>query len=170
MDNTQLKETLKNHLDTMLGMLDVEYTVEFEEIPAENKICVNISSQNDSLLVGYHANNLNALQHIINILINKDKHFNESEGETNSQDGHQTIIIDIGGYRKNRETKLKEMAKEVAEKAKELGKSISLYPMSSYERRIIHEAISAIDGVTSYSEGEGPERKIIVSLKKEDEI
>jgi spoIIIJ-associated protein len=167
MDNTQLKETLKNHLDTIFGMLDIEYTVEFEEIPEENKICVNISSQNDSLLVGYHANNLNSLQHITNIFINKDKHGSESENET---EGHQIIIIDIGGYRKNREIKLKEMAKEVADKAKELGKSIGLYPMSSYERRIIHEAISAIDGVTSYSEGEGAERKIIVSLKKEDEI
>ena len=42
--------------------------------------------------------------------------------------------------------------------------------MSSYERRIIHEIISSIDGVTSYSEGEGSERKIIVALEKKDEI
>lgn len=166
MDNTQLKENLKTHIDTILGMLGIEYTIEFEEIPVENKICVNISSQNDSLLVGYHANNLNSLQHLINIFVNKDRNIELTE----ENNGHQIIILDIGGYRKNREAKLKEMAKEVAEKAKELGKSISLYPMSSYERRIIHEAIAAIDGVTSYSEGEGAERKIIVSLKKEDEI
>jgi spoIIIJ-associated protein len=88
--------------------------------------------------------------------------------DSSSIESHPIVIIDVGGYRKGREHKLKEMAKEVADKAKELGKSISLYPMSSYERRIVHEAIAAIDGVTSYSEGEGSERKIIVSLKKDE--
>ena len=95
------------------------------------------------------------------------KEFGSEEGEENK---HPIIVIDVGGYRKNREIKLREMAKDVAQKAIELGKSVSLYPMSSYERRIIHEVISSIDGVTSFSEGEGPDRKVIVSLVKADEI
>ena len=160
MDNTQIQDKINNHLANLLNPLNIEYSLEVEEVPNENKIYININSQNDSLLVGYHANNLNSIQHIINLFIYKETQEHE----------HPIVVIDVGGYRKNRENKLREMAREVADKAKELGKSISLYPMSSYERRIIHEIISSIDGVTSYSEGEGSERKIIVALEKKDEI
>jgi|688.fasta_scaffold00773_40 spoIIIJ-associated protein len=161
MDYTQLKDKVQTYLNNLISPLGIEYSLEIEEIESENKIYININSQNDSLLVGYHANNLNSIQHILNLFLHKDM-------DSSSIESHPIVIIDVGGYRKGREHKLKEMAKEVADKAKELGKSISLYPMSSYERRIVHEAIAAIDGVTSYSEGEGSERKIIVSLKKDE--
>lgn len=77
---------------------------------------------------------------------------------------HDTRLrVDIAGYREKRRTALERFAGEVAELVKQSGVARSLEPMPSSDRKVIHDALTAIDGVVSRSEGEDPDRRIIVS-------
>ena len=73
--------------------------------------------------------------------------------------------LDVGGYRKKREKTLESLAARLAEKALSTGRNIALDPMNSYERRIVHTALSDVDGISTYSEGEEPERRVIITLE-----
>lgn len=72
------------------------------------------------------------------------------------------LLVDVEGYRARRRESLAEYARSIAERAKERGTEIELEPMSAYERKIVHDAVAEIDGVSSFSEGEEPNRKVVV--------
>jgi spoIIIJ-associated protein len=72
------------------------------------------------------------------------------------------IVVDIEGYRARRQASLAEYAIAMAERAKARGTEIELEPMSAYERKIVHTAVAEVDGASSYSEGEEPQRKVII--------
>ena len=132
--------------------LEVKADLDFEPLDKENTyLKVNIISDDANLLIGYHGDTLNSLQHIVNVIL-----FNKF-GE------HGGVLLDVEGYRKEREKKLLSIAENAVSKAKFLDKSIALYPMNSYERKIVHEYVSSQEGVTSESEGEGAGRRVIIT-------
>lgn len=73
------------------------------------------------------------------------------------------ISIDCSGFRERRKEQLEELARKIANNVKKNGRSSALEPMNPYERRIVHAAVSEIEGVTSQSKGEEPYRKVIIS-------
>ena len=73
------------------------------------------------------------------------------------------ITIDSNGFRERRKEQLERLAVKIANNVKKNGRSTALEPMNPYERRIIHAAVSDIEGVTSKSKGEDPYRKVIIS-------
>lgn len=72
------------------------------------------------------------------------------------------LLVDVEGYRARRRESLAEYAKQMAQRAKERGTEIELEPMNAYERKIVHDAVAEVEGATSFSEGEEPNRKVIV--------
>ena len=72
------------------------------------------------------------------------------------------LLVDVEGYRARRRSSLADYARAIAERAKERGTEIELEPMTAYERKIVHDAVSEIDGASSFSEGEEPNRKVVV--------
>ena len=72
------------------------------------------------------------------------------------------LLVDVEGYRARRRSSLADYARSIAERAKERGTEIELEPMSAYERKIVHDAVGEIDGASSFSEGEEPNRKVVV--------
>ncbi|MEA2507880.1 MAG: spoIIIJ-associated protein [Actinomycetota bacterium] len=72
------------------------------------------------------------------------------------------VLVDIEGYRARRQASLADYATAMAERAKARGTEIELEPMSSYERKIVHTAVAEVAGASSYSEGEEPQRKVII--------
>ena len=72
------------------------------------------------------------------------------------------LLVDVEGYRARRRESLAEYARAMAERAKERGTEIELEPMNAYERKIVHDAVSTVDGASSFSEGEEPNRKVII--------
>jgi spoIIIJ-associated protein len=72
------------------------------------------------------------------------------------------LMVDVEGYRARRRSSLAEYARSIAERAKERGTEIELEPMSAYERKIVHDAVAEVDGASSFSEGEEPNRKVVV--------
>lgn len=143
------QEIAINFLIKLLEELGVDGDV--KSVQAENgREYIVINTVDDNILIGYHGQTLDAIQHITNIMIHK------------TDENLESVVVDIGGYRVTREEKIIEAAKKAAEKSKFMEKPVGLFPMSAYERKLVHDQVSLIEGVTSASQGEGIERRVII--------
>ena len=115
---------------------------------------VSVDTDLSGLLIGRHGETLEAMQHILRLLVS-------SETEE-----FVPLVLDISGYRATRQKELEGVAKELAEKVKIHGGKEILPQMSSYERRVIHMILSEIEDIVSESEGEEPYRRIVIKPKK----
>lgn len=128
-------------------------TADVEVTAAEESVKVDLAGQSLGLLIGKHGQTLDSLQYLANVVYNRN-------AET-----RQRVIVDAGGYRERREDTLLRLANRLAEKAKRTGRRIMLEPMSAHERRIIHTALQDDQQIVTYSEGDEPYRKVVISLK-----
>lgn len=139
----------QDYITSVLRAMDV--AAEFTVYQNETGAIINIESDNNGTIIGRRGETLDALQYLCSIIANKgDKDYFR-------------ITIDCFGYRKKRRETLEQLAAKVAKSVLKTGRSQPLEPMNPYERRVIHSAISNIEGVSSRSVGEEPFRKIIVS-------
>ena len=135
-----------------------DFTKCIEGISAEVKkeqdmICVEISGESASKLIGHRGETINALQTLISAIGNKNVK------------NRVKISVDICDYKEKREKTLKELARKLEKTVKRTGKKIVLEPMSSYERKIIHTELQESEYVTTYSIGEEPRRKVVIDKK-----
>ena len=116
-------------------------------------IFVNIDGENVNYLIGYRGENINSIQTILSSIANKNS------------SAKIRVYLDIAGYRERREKTLEELAQKVSRTVIRTRKAISLEPMSAYERKIIHTALQSNEKVKTFSRGEEPYRKVVISLK-----
>ena len=117
-------------------------------------VLIDINGDDLSVLIGRRAETLNALQYILALIISKEA-------------GHWVqVIVDVEGYRARRERQLRQLARRMAEQALRTGKRQLLEPMSAAERRIVHLELRDHETVTTESDGEEPNRKVSIILKK----
>ena len=102
-------------------------------------------------IIGRRGETLDALQYLTRLFVNR------------ANDNNKRVALNVGDYRARREETLRALAKRQAQRVLKYGRNSSLEPMNPYERRIIHTAIQEIDGVTSYSVGEGDRRRVVVT-------
>ena len=122
------------------------------EVSHEDKsFYVDISSDDSPLLIGKYGANLESLQFILAIRL---------KTLTSSDDFE--IFVDVDNWRKAREEKLKTMAASIAEKVTETGNQESIYNLKPSERKVIHSALTEHPTVTTESEGEEPNRYLVV--------
>jgi len=115
---------------------------------------LNISGEDLGLLIGKHGQTLEALQYILNIMVSKRMGFK------------CRFVVDVEGYRLRRERSLKDMALRMADVAVREQKNVALDPMLPNERRIVHLALQDNARVTTFSQGEEPLRKVVISPKR----
>lgn len=120
---------------------------------AEGSCNINIETEMSGLLIGRHGETLEALQHLLRLLVSKE------------QEEFVPLVLDIAGYRASRRQELATLARNLAEKVKNFGGSEALPSMSAYERRQIHLILQDIAGIESASEGEEPYRRIVIRPK-----
>ena len=109
---------------------------------------------NDSgTFIGYRGETLNALQTVLISIANKHL-------ETKAH-----IVLDIAGYREKRQKALEELSDKLSKTVIRTGKQVTLEPMSAYERKIIHNHLHSSEKVKTYSIGEEPYRKVVISKK-----
>ena len=138
-------------LQELLNKMGVNGTVSaFEN---DEGIKLKIDSDTDGLLIGRRGETLDALQYIVSLYENKDR----------KENGYRRISIDTEGYRARREDTLKRLARRNALKVAKSGRSFAMEPMNPYERRVIHSALQSFRGVTTHSEGEEPNRRVIIT-------
>lgn len=141
-------ELAKQWLDGLIYTYNINATCEIE--PRENDVYANIVGENLGVLIGYHGEAMEAIQHLLNTyLYNKLK-------------GAKRVFIDVAGYRSKRQADLKELANKIANKVLENKRSYKLDPMNSFERRIIHEELSKTPHILTHSEGVDPNRFLII--------
>lgn len=141
-----------NLLKKIFRSMDLE--VEIRTTENEKALLVDLEGNDLGILIGRRGETLDALQYLVNLSVNKN------------QEIRKKIIIDIEGYRNRREKTLQKLALKLADKARQRGRNVVLEPMSSQERRIIHTTLQGRDDIYTFSEGEEPYRKIIISPKK----
>lgn len=143
---------------------DGERTVEFLEglfkllkitactelVSEDEKVVINVTAANSTSVIGKHGATLDAIQTLAGAVANTGR------------DDYKRVVVDCENYRENREATLQKLAANLAAKAQRMGRKIKLEPMNPYERRIIHSALSEIDGVKTESEGKEPNRYIVV--------
>ena len=145
---SDLAVELKEKLERIVKFIDEEYSVNVFEYP--DKLVLNVMGDGSGLIIGKKGQTLDALQHVMIKIAQK-----------HSRDGKK-IIVDTEKYREKRIESVKELAKKLAEKVIKTGKALSVNPMSSFERRIVHLTLDTEKGVITESQGEGPERKVVI--------
>ena len=137
-----------------MGLKDIQVEIREEEAGAE----LALTGEDIGFIIGHRGETLDALQYLANLAANKRE-------EDESRD-YVHITVDIENYRAKREDTLRRLARGVASKVLRYRKSITLEPMSPYERRIIHSEIQNIRDVTTASIGTDNNRRVVVSLEE----
>lgn len=151
-----LKEKLSDKavefLENVFNSMGIQVEMDIKE--QEEALYINMKGNDLGILIGRRGETMDALQFLVNLSVNKN------------QEVRRRIIIDVEGYRNRREETLQKLAAKLANKARQRGRSVVLEPMSSQERKIIHIALQGRDDIYTFSEGDEPYRKIIISPKK----
>jgi spoIIIJ-associated protein len=143
-------ELITETAEELLGKIGLESADVQVEEDKEGAIKISIQTEQPGLLIGAHARRLQALQLVLRMIIaNKLKEW-------------QPVLVDVNGYRQEREVKLQQMAEEAAQRALQLKREILLPPMSAYDRRVVHLALAEVSEVKTESVGEGEERRVVV--------
>lgn len=146
---TKTDITVKYIEKVLTGMGVENITIGVTEI--ENGISLEINGDGFEEMIGAKGELLDSLQYLVSLVCNKvDREYFR-------------ITTDSNGFRERRKQQLEELAVKIANNVKKNGRSSALEPMNPYERRIVHAAVSEIEGVTSQSKGEEPYRKVIIS-------
>lgn len=151
-DNTEAIKITRKFLEEFIEKLpskDLSYEITEEG----NVIKVDINGEDTGYLIGYRGEVLNSIQTVLSNIASKS-----SKEKTR-------VIVNIGGFREKREKDLQNLAIKIAGTVIKTKKSITLEPMSAYERKIIHTKLQENDKVKTFSIGEEPYRKVVVSLK-----
>ena len=150
-----IDETIKNLENFMSEFISKLPTKELKyEIKYEDRIIkVIIKEEEASYLIGHRGETLNSLQTILSNIASNDKK------------EKVRLMVDISNYREKRAQDLQRLADKIADSVVKTEKSITLEPMIAYERKIIHTHLQDSDKVKTYSVGNEPFRKVVVSLK-----
>ena len=117
----------------------------------EENLDLALSGHDLGLLIGQKGATLLAVQDLTRTVV---------QHKTNASNGR--IHVDIGGYRQKRAEALAKFANEVAEKVRQTGQRTALEPMSAADRKVVHDTITGLDGVSTISEGEEPRRRVVI--------
>ena len=147
------EENIRKFLDEFMKKLPTNDLV-YKIVNEKNDLFTTIDGNDTGYLIGYRGNVLNSLQNILNNIAN------------NGTSERVRVLLNIGGYKEKREKDLQELADKKAGIVIKKRKSITLEPMTSYERKIIHSRLQNNTKVETHSIGEEPNRKVVISLKK----
>lgn len=117
----------------------------------EETILVSVEGPDVGLLVGPRGATLSAIEELVRTVVQR-----QTDGRG------ARINVDVGGYRAKRRAALEAFTRELVDKVLESGRAQALEPMSSADRKIVHDTAAAIDGVVTESEGEDPRRRVII--------
>lgn len=145
----------EDFLKKTFNAMNIEVTLKMEFDEVESVISIDLVGPEMGLLIGKRGQTLDSLQYLTSLVVNK------------YSDKYIKIKMDTENYRKRRKETIENLAKNVAIKVKKTHKNSYLEPMNPYERRIIHAALQNDKYVETHSEGEEPNRKVVVTLKKE---
>lgn len=152
----QEQATVKEILTELLAGIGIESQIETRL--QDSVVIFNVRTNDSGILIGQHGVSLSALQYLVRVLaakkLGRPVHF----------------VVDVEDYKKSREEFLKELARQAADRVRQTREALLLKPMMAYERRIVHETISAYSDIMTESQGEDPERRVLIKPRGLDEL
>ncbi len=149
-DDLRPHERAETFLVQLLLYLDAAYSVE-ADLDDEGGVRVDIHGGDPGRLIGKGGRTLAALEFLTNAVVNK------------VEDEHPVrVSVDVGGYKKRRDERLRQVAQRAAARARKTGMPVELDPMSAAERRIVHVELADDASVESESTGEGRDRRVVI--------
>lgn len=142
-------EIASEYIRKILACMDIEAELKLTE--SEDGVLIDIEGDTTGAVIGRRGETLDSLQYLAGMAANK------------SDKEYYRVTLDCCGYRERRKEALEELARKISKSVLRTGRTTTLEPMNPYERRIIHAAVSEIEGVTSKSSGEEPYRKVVIS-------
>ena len=139
-----------DYLERLLDILDFDGDIDLD-VEGERAVVSIIGDGDIDRLVGDHGEVLDALQELTRLA---------AMAETGQR---SRLMLDIAGYRARRRTELSQLGRSTAEQVVASGEAVRLAPMNPFERKVVHDAVGAVDGVESSSEGEEPRRRVVIS-------
>ena len=146
-DTSRLVERGKEFLLGLARIVDENANVQAET--KENEISFSIIGENLGKLIGYHGDNIQAIQMLLS-------------GLKLRSEWPVRMYVDIGGYKQNKDQAVIDLAIKTADQAVKIERNIHLDPMNAYTRRIVHTTLQSRDDVTTESTGEGEKRHVVI--------
>ncbi|HEV3233723.1 MAG TPA: RNA-binding cell elongation regulator Jag/EloR [Candidatus Dormibacteraeota bacterium] len=147
----QAEQVLVELLQRMGIEAEVEHRLEGHD---EGPAIIDIRGEDLGLLIGWRGDTLRSLQLLVNTIVRQN------------MDEAEPVVIDVERYRARREDSVRELARRAADRAKRNQERIGLDPMQAYERRAVHTALADDPDVSTESEGEGPDRRVVITPKE----
>ncbi|MBO6061145.1 MAG: KH domain-containing protein, partial [Clostridia bacterium] len=122
----------------------------------EDCLRLRIDSEMMGMLIGHRGETLDAMQYLTSLVINRNR----------KTEGYTRVTLDTEDYREKREETLRRLAKKVASQVKATGRAKTLEPMNPYERRVLHSTLQNHPYVTTHSEGDEPNRRVVVTPRR----
>ena len=148
--------TLSDTLDDLLKRMGVECDVEVGTDPTGEAVVLSVSGRDGGIVIGRRGQTLDAIEHLMNRIALRESPTNPTR-----------VRIDVEGYRERRQESLEQLARRLADKAKATGRVVTLNPMSPRDRRVIHITLQADEAVTTWSQGEGHFRRLLIGPRDE---
>ena len=143
----------KAFLAEMTRLMGVEVAIEMGTDP-EGNVFASMTGDTLGILIGRRGETLDALQYLTSLKVNRGR------------EGYTRVTLDTENYRARREDTLIRLANRMANRAVRTGRRVSLEPMNPYERRIIHFALQSNENVSTHSEGDEPNRHVVITVRK----
>jgi spoIIIJ-associated protein len=150
-DLEEQADAVADFVDELLARMDIDAAA--EPVVHGDHMYVDIVGEDEddmALLIGRHGQTLEAIQELTRLAVGQ------------RLDERVRVIVDVEDYRKRREDRLIQKATEIARRVARSGREEELEPMNPYERKLVHDAVSAVPGVESASRGEEPNRFVVV--------
>ena len=146
-----IQNYIKEFLSKLTTMMGLEVT--FESKIREGQICIKMYSDSNSILIGKDGKTLSSLMLIVKQMLSVKYNI------------YPHLALDVENYKEKQEKRLIRLAKQIAREVTKTKVDVKLDNMNSYERRIIHNALTNNKYVTTISEGEEPNRHVVIKLK-----
>ena len=147
-------QAIKTFLSGLLAQMDSQADIHVY-LPEKGRYKVILEGKGLGALIGRRGETLDAIQQLTSYAVNR------------SGSGRVRIQLDAENYREKREQSLQHLARKVAAKVTKYRRSVTLEPMNAYERHVIHTALQEVPGVTTYSTGTEPNRRVIVAYDRD---
>jgi spoIIIJ-associated protein len=151
--NDEKAQAIRKFLSGLLEQMDSAAAVKVYQ-PEKGRYKVVLEGENLGALIGRRGETLDAIQQLTSYAVNRTG-------------GRVRVQLDAEGYREKREQSLQHLARKVAGKVVKYRRSVTLEPMNAYERHVIHTALQEVPGVTTYSTGIDPNRRVIVAYDRD---
>lgn len=143
-------EEFLSNVTELMG-LDVQLSID----NGVDALRIEMQGDNQGILIGHRGETLDALQYLTSLQVNK------------GGKDYRRVVLDTEGYRAKREQTLISLANRMAAKVQKSGRRMMMEPMNPYERRILHSTLQDNAYVTTHSDGEEPNRRVVIAPKRD---